>query len=213
MHPNPRIIIPVVVAVVVIAGGVYVTWQQVAGSGQVTLSGTIEATEIHLGTTLGGRVTQVYVNEGDGVQAGQALLEVFYSGNGQTDGFNDKITSPVNGVVLDRSIEAGENAAPGATLVVVADLEHLTLTVYVSEDRYGQIALGQTYPVTVDSFPGEKFSGTVTSIASQAEFTPRNVQTTENRKTTVFAIKLALAPSGGKLKPGMPADVHLDSGQ
>ena len=90
-----------------------------------------------------------------------------------------------------------------------ADLEHLTLTVYVPEDRYGQILLGESYPVTVDSFPSEIFTGTVSHIADRAEFTPRNVQTTDSRKTTVFAVKLDLAQNGGKLKPGMPADVNL----
>jgi len=79
----------------------------------------------------------------------------------------------------------------------------------VPEDRYGQIALGQTYPVTIDSFPGETFYGRVGVISDKAEFTPRNVQTTDSRQTTVYAVKLDLEPTGGKLKPGMPADVHL----
>ncbi|MCS6826582.1 MAG: hypothetical protein NZ553_08230, partial [Caldilinea sp.] len=75
---------------------------------------------------------------------------------------------------------------------------------------YGRIELGATYPVTVDSFPGEVFTGTVRHIADRAEFTPRNVQTTDNRKTTVFAVKLDLGAGAGKLKPGMPADVHFE---
>ena len=94
--------------------------------------------------------------------------------------------------------------------MVVAPLEELTLKIYVPENRYGRIALRQTYPVTVDLFPGETFQGTVRYIADQAEFTPRNVQTTDSRQTTVYAVKLDLEPTGGKLKPGMPADVHLD---
>ncbi|MFZ4850312.1 MAG: ABC transporter permease [Caldilinea sp.] len=68
---------------------------------------------------------------------------------------------------------------------------------------------GYSYPVTVDSFPKEVFTGTVRHIADRAEFTPRNVQTTDSRKTTVFAVRLDLAPSAGKLKPGMPADVNF----
>ena len=96
---------------------------------------------------------------------------------------------------------------PGAALLELADLEHLTLTVYVPEDRYGQVALGEQVTVTVDSFPGQAFRGTVSRIADQAEFTPRNVQTVEGRTTTVFAVDLALDPSDGRLKPGMPADV------
>jgi membrane fusion protein YbhG len=158
-------------------------------------------------------VKQVFVNEGDNVQKGQSLVDVYSSGNAAVEGMSDKITSPIDGVVLERLFEIGEIVPPGATAVTVGDLNQLTLTVYVPEDRYGRIALGQTYPVTVDSFPEESFGGTVTRIASQAEFTPRNVQTVDNRKTTVFAIEFSLAPSGGKLKPGMPADVHLRLGQ
>jgi HlyD family secretion protein len=94
-------------------------------------------------------------------------------------------------------------------LITVSNLNELTLTVYVPEDRYGQIYLGQVYPVTVDSFPNETFNGTVAHISDQAEFTPRNVQTTNSRKATVFSIRLDLEPSGGALKPGMPADVHF----
>ena len=67
--------------------------------------------------------------------------------------------------------------------------------------------------MTVDSFPGEEFSATITQIADQAEFTPRNVQTTDSRKTTVFAVNWRCRRSGGKLKPGMPADVHFERGQ
>ena len=119
------------------------------------------------------------------------------------------VHSPLAGLVLYRHVEPGEIASAGAPLVTVIDPEHLQLTVYVPEDRYGRIQMGQVLPVTVDSFPGETFQGTVTHIAEKAEFTPRNVQTTDNRKTTVFAIRLDLAPSGGKLKPGMPADVHF----
>jgi multidrug resistance efflux pump len=122
------------------------------------------------------------------------------------------VRASIDGLVLDRLVEPGEIAAPGTPLVTLIDPADLTLTVYVAEDRYGQIALGQTYPVTVDSFPGQTFQGTVTYIANQAEFTPRNVQTTDSRKNTVFAIRLDLPPSDGKLKPGMPADVHFQNG-
>jgi HlyD family secretion protein len=147
----------------------------------------------------------VDAQEGDPVRAGQNLLAV-YSAVG---GVNEKITSPIDGVVLQRLIEPGELAAPGVTLMVIANLNDLTLKVYVPENRYGQVTLGQMYPVTVDSFPGQTFDGTVTHIADQAEFTPRNVQTVEGRQSTVFAVTLALAPSNGMLKPGMPADVRF----
>jgi HlyD family secretion protein len=110
-------------------------------------------------------------------------------------------------VVLARAIQPGEFASPGAPLLVVGQLDELTITVYVPETRYGQLQLGQTATVTVDSYPGATFTARVTHIADQAEFTPRNVQTAEGRKTTVFAIKLSIANPDGRLKPGMPADV------
>jgi len=89
----------------------------------------------------------------------------------------------------------------------MANLNELTITVYVPEDRYGEIHLGQTVDVTVDSFPGETFTATVSNIADQAEFTPRNVQTVSGRSATVYAVKLKVSDPTGKLKIGMPADV------
>ncbi|HUF00730.1 MAG TPA: efflux RND transporter periplasmic adaptor subunit [Anaerolineales bacterium] len=120
-----------------------------------------------------------------------------------------KITvyAPMSGVVLTRNIEPGEFVQPGAVALTMADLSNLTITVYVPEDRYGQITLGQEATVTVDSFPGETFIAEVIHMADQAEFTPRNVQTVEGRSSTVYAIKLKVTDSEGKLKIGMPADV------
>ncbi len=117
------------------------------------------------------------------------------------------IYAPVSGTVLARNIEPGEFAQPGATLLILADLSDLKITVYVPEDRYGAISLGQQATLTVDSFPGITFSATVIYISSAAEFTPRNVQTVEGRSSTVYAVKLKVDDPDGKLKPGMPADV------
>jgi len=116
------------------------------------------------------------------------------------------------GVVLSRDIEPGEVTQAGVSVMTIGQLDTLKLTVYIPEDRYGQINLGEAAPVTVDSFPGEVFQGHVTHIADQAEFTPRNVQTTEGRRTTVFAIELAIQNPDGKLKPGMPSDVCFGCG-
>jgi HlyD family secretion protein len=120
------------------------------------------------------------------------------------------LTAPTDGVILTRSIQPGEVINPGAVALTLANLSDLTLTVYIPEDRYGEVSLGQTVSVAVDSFPAETFSATVIHIADRAEFTPRNVQTVEGRKTTVFAIKLRLDDPAGKLKPGMPADVIFE---
>ena len=121
----------------------------------------------------------------------------------------EKLTvhAPLDGVVLVRNVEPGEFVQPGAVALTMADLNNLTITVYVPEDRYGEITLGQQATVTVDSFAGETFTAEVIHIADQAEFTPRNVQTVEGRSSTVYAIKLKVTDSEGKLKIGMPADV------
>lgn len=120
------------------------------------------------------------------------------------------ISSPIDGIVLERAIEPGEVALPSTPLLTLARLEDLTITVYVPEDRYGEITLGQQALVKVDSFPDEDFTGLVVKIADQAEYTPRNVSTQEGRRTTVFAVKLAIKNLDGKLKPGMPADIYFD---
>jgi multidrug efflux pump subunit AcrA (membrane-fusion protein) len=120
------------------------------------------------------------------------------------------VYAPMDGIILTRNVEPGEFVQPGAATFAMADLNYITITVYVPEDRYGQIKLGQQADVTVDSFPGETFAAQVIHIADQAEFTPRNVQTVEGRSSTVYAIKLNVTDSEAKLKIGMPADVTFE---
>jgi len=117
------------------------------------------------------------------------------------------VKAPVDGVILTRAAEPGSVVNAGSVMLTLGRLDELTITVYVPEDRVGEVALGQVAQVTVDSFPGVTFNAIVTFIADQAEFTPRNVQTVEGRKNTVFAVKLKLDNASGKLKPGMPSDV------
>ncbi|MEN9563815.1 MAG: hypothetical protein RIR73_2059 [Chloroflexota bacterium] len=118
-----------------------------------------------------------------------------------------EVSAPMDGVILTRNVEPGEFVQPGAAALTIGDLSDLTITVYVPENRYGEITLGQTAEVTVDSFPGVTFTAMVIQIANKAEFTPRNVQTVEGRSATMFAIKLSVQDAEGRLKPGMPADV------
>ncbi len=106
-----------------------------------------------------------------------------------------------------RSIEPGEVLVAGASALSIGQLDHLTITVYLPEDRYGEVSLGDEATVAIDAFPGVTFHASVVRIADQAEYTPRNVQTEEGRRTTVFAVELAVDDSSGRLKPGMPADV------
>jgi multidrug resistance efflux pump len=140
------------------------------------------------------------------VSEAQANLDLL---NAQMDKL--EVDAPLNGVVLTRNIEPGEYVQPGADAMSMANISSLTITVYVPEDRYGEISLGLKASVSVDSFPGAKFSGVVSNISDQAEFTPRNVQTVEGRSSTVYAIKLNVNDPQGKLKPGMPADVVFNT--
>jgi multidrug resistance efflux pump len=142
------------------------------------------------------------------IDSAQAAIRVLDS---QLDKLS--LTSMIDGIVLERSIEPGEVALPGTPLFTIAQLDDLTITVFVPEDRYGEIMLGGTALLTVDSFPGESFNALVVHIADQAEYTPRNVQTQEGRRTTVFAIELNIESPEGKLKPGMPADVSFEQGE
>jgi HlyD family secretion protein len=117
--------------------------------------------------------------------------------------------SPLSGLVSNRSIHVGETASPGATLMTVANLDEVKLTVYIPENRYGRIRLGQRVTAEVDSFPGKTYEGEVIYISSEAEFTPRNVQTKEERVNTVFAVKILIPNPEHELKPGMPADATI----
>jgi multidrug resistance efflux pump len=119
------------------------------------------------------------------------------------------VVAPTSGVVLIRNIESGELVQPGINIMTIGQLDKLSITVYVPEDKYGEIKLGDSAFVSVDSFPDEVFEAVVTRIADQAEYTPRNVQTEEDRKTTVFAVELSVDDPDGNLKPGMPADVSF----
>lgn len=120
------------------------------------------------------------------------------------------VSTPMDGTVLTRGIHVGEVAQAGTTTMTIANLSRLTITVYLSEDRYGEVNVGDDVSFTADSFPNETFTAKVTRISDQAEFTPRNVQTKEERQTTVYAIELEVDNPDGKLKPGMPVDVIFE---
>ena len=120
------------------------------------------------------------------------------------------VYAPMDGVILSRNLEVGETLAAGSTVMVIGQLADAELIVYAPETEYGKVQLGQKVAITVDSFPGETFNGEVVYIADQAEFTPRNVQTVEGRRATVYAVKLRVPNVDLKLKPGMPADVTFE---
>ena len=119
------------------------------------------------------------------------------------------ITAPVSGVVLRKNSEAGETVAAGAAVYSLGDLENPWIRVYVKEDKLGLVKLGQKAEVMTDSFPNKTYLGIVTMISSEAEFTPKNVQTQEERVKLVFALKVSVKNENEELKPGMPADVKI----
>jgi len=121
------------------------------------------------------------------------------------------LVAPMDGVVTGRSAQAGETATAGVPLLTIANLEEVTLVIYIPENRIVQVELGQEVAVRVDTFPERVFVGRMASIAGEAEFTPRNVQTQEERVNLVFAVKVRIPNPDGALKPGMPADATIGS--
>ena len=119
------------------------------------------------------------------------------------------VKAPADGVVIASSIQPGELVGPGSIVMSIAKLDTVELTVYIPEDVYGRINLEQSVDVMVDSYPGKVYAGNVVYISDQAEFTPRNVQTVEGRKATVYAVKVQIPNPNHELKPGMPADVNF----
>ena len=119
------------------------------------------------------------------------------------------IYAPLNGVVLRKNVEEGETVGTGTMLFTIGDLENPWVKVYVKEDKLGFVKLGQRAEVTIDTYPGKVYEGTVTYISSEAEFTPKNVQTKEERVKLVFGVKVSVKNVNNELKPGMPADVTI----
>ncbi|MCL5960030.1 MAG: efflux RND transporter periplasmic adaptor subunit [Chloroflexi bacterium] len=120
------------------------------------------------------------------------------------------LRSPISGMVTKRLARVGETASPGMRVLTLADLEVVKLVVYVPETRIGAIGLGQKANITVDSFPGQVFTGEVVFISPKAEYTPRNVQSQKERTNTVFAVKIRIPNQDMRLKPGMPADARFE---
>ncbi|MBI1846323.1 MAG: efflux RND transporter periplasmic adaptor subunit [Candidatus Rokubacteria bacterium] len=120
-----------------------------------------------------------------------------------------RLVSPLTGVVLRKNAEAGETLTPGVSIVTLLDTTDLWLRAYVSETDIGRVKVGQPATISVDAFPGRKFFATVSEVSSEAEFTPKNVQTKKERVNLVFRVKLAVKDTDGLLKPGMPADAEI----
>ena len=121
-----------------------------------------------------------------------------------------RLIAPFDGIVLVREAELGEVVAPGAPVVTLADLAHVWIRAYVAEGDLGRVHWGQAATVHTDTYPGKTYRGRVAFISSEAEFTPKTVQTAEERVTLVYRIKIDVDNPGLELKPGMPADALID---
>jgi len=119
------------------------------------------------------------------------------------------IYAPLNGVIIRKNVEEGETVGAGMSVFTIGDLENPWIKVYVKEDKLGLIKLGQKAEIRVDTYPMKLYEGTVTYISSEAEFTPKNVQTQEERVKLVFGVKVSVKNQNDDLKPGMPADVRI----
>jgi len=119
------------------------------------------------------------------------------------------LRAPTAGVITVRQAELGEVVAPGTPVITLADLDHIWLRAYIAETDLGRIHWGEDAAVTTDTYPGKKYHGRISFIASDAEFTPKSVQTYKERVTLVYRIKIDIDNPNHDLKPGMPADAHL----
>lgn len=119
------------------------------------------------------------------------------------------LRAPTAGVITVRQAELGEVVVPGTPVVTLADLDHIWLRAYVAETDVGRVRWGQDAVITTDTYPHKQYHGRISFIASDAEFTPKSVQTYKERVTLVYRIKIDIDNANHELKPGMPADAHI----
>ena len=197
-----------------------------------TFSGTLEMTEHQLGAKAAGRVATLSVEEGDMVKASQviATLDRFVQANKDLErakllfnqgGANqqsveyaqlamedEQIVAPLDGIVLVKVREVGESAVAGAPVVVIGDLKDQWVKIFVMEGIINQVQLGQKALISFDGL-SKRYNGHVRYIATKAEFTPRNVQTPEERVTQAFAVKVAIDDPDLHAHQGVAADVKF----
>jgi HlyD family secretion protein len=135
------------------------------------------------------------------VREAAAAIEVIHTQIGYS-----KLNAPLSGIILVKNTEPGEFVVPGGAVVTLGDVEKPWLKAFITEGDLGKVKLGQEVSVTTDSYPGKVYPGKITFISSEAEFTPKNVQTAKERVKLVYRIKVALENPHRELKPGMPAD-------
>ena len=200
--------------------------------GQETFSGTLEVNEHVLGAKVAGRVMSLNVDEGSTVKKGELLatldryvqlkkdydraVEMFNQGGGDHQSVeyaqlameDQTVISPVDGVVLVKVHDVGEVVGSGSAVVVVGDRSRYWVKIFVPERYINRVHMGEQAKAKFDGL-NEEFSGRVSFIASQAEFTPRNVQTAEERILQTFAVKVDIDHPPEFLRPGVACDVKI----
>lgn len=119
------------------------------------------------------------------------------------------IKSPVNGIVTKKFVETGEYVTPGSSVLNISDLQTVKLVIYVTEEELGKVRLGQQADVSIDTYKDKVYKGEVIYISPEAEFTPKNIQTHDERTKLVYAVKLQIPNNEFDLKSGMPADAKI----
>ncbi len=197
-------------------------------------SGTLELTEHSLGARVAGRVASLTVEEGEKVKAGQLIAtldrfnqaqkdfrrtqELLQQGGATQQDLehaalaleDEQVVSPIDGVVLVKVQEVGEVVSAAAPVVVIGDRKSLWVRIFVPEGLINKMKMNQPATVHLDGVD-QNFPGHVSFISSQAEFTPRNVQTSEERITQTFAVKITLDHPPEFLRPGVAADVVVEA--
>lgn len=202
------------------------------GNDDMALSGTLELTEYSVGSPAPGRLREVLVDEGDIVKAGQLLAaferesqaqrdwqraeRLFKQGGGSEQAAeqarlaweDQRVVAPVDGVVLLRVRESGETVPAGAPVAVIGDTRDLWVRVHVPEGHVNRVPLNQPATLRFDGLD-RSFKGHVSFVSPRADFTPRNVQTPEERVTQTFSVKVTLDERDPALRPGVAADVSF----
>jgi HlyD family secretion protein len=245
-----------------------------SGGQSIKVSGNIEATEVRLSFQVGGRIAELFTDEGMFVKKGQIVAvldkdelakvrneamahlgeaksnyqttekdyiraEGLFQGGVMTAQQRDiaknnfdvasaklksaeqslalasvrlsytDLNSPLDSFVLVKSAEAGEVVQPGSTVFTLADLNDIWLTAYISETDLGRVKLNQQADIKTDTYPGKVYKGRISFISQEAEFTPKQIQTTRERVKLVYRIKITVENPNLELKPGMPADGYI----
>jgi multidrug resistance efflux pump len=222
--PHRRLVASTLLGLLVLAllAGAWALSRRPSSPGPLVASGTIEVEEVTLSAQAGGRVAELAVDEGspvsDGQLVGRLADPVVDVQNRQAviDPVQQQVThaqlerlelrAPMAGVVQKRLVHRGEVVAAGAPLLTVADPTDLKVTLYVREADLGRVFVGQAVAIQADGFPDQSFDGRVSTIATRAEFTPRNVQTQRDRQNLVFAVSVRVPNPTGALKAGLPVD-------